>query len=74
MSEKKWTPEKIHHEIYDARTKLFVVAKVLETGSINLGELPEWTLVIKPLLDEVVEFAGQIRSMADQKTDADEKQ
>ena len=28
----KWTMERIRNEVYDARTKLFVIAKVLETG------------------------------------------
>jgi hypothetical protein len=63
MTEKKWTPERVRQEVYDARTKLFVVAKVLETGSINLSEHPEWALVIRPLLTEIVDFVGQIRAM-----------
>ncbi|MEW6137921.1 MAG: hypothetical protein AB1733_06785 [Thermodesulfobacteriota bacterium] len=64
MSEKKWTAEKVHKELYDVRTKLFVIAKVLETGSLNLREHPEWTLVIEPLLKEVVQYAEQIKSHA----------
>lgn len=72
MTEKKWTPERVHQEVYDARTKLFVTTKVLETGNIKLSELPEWTLVIKPLLSEIVQYAEQIRSMTEEKPPASE--
>ena len=65
MSEKKWTVEKVRQELYDARTKLFVIAKVLETGSVNLSEHPEWMVVMQPLLKEVVEYAGQIKGMCE---------
>ncbi len=59
----KWTIERIHEEVYQARTKLFVVAKVLETGSIKLDESPEWLLVIKPLLREAKEQADAIDAL-----------
>jgi hypothetical protein len=61
MSEPKWNVEKIHKEIYDARTKMFVISKVLETGSLNFSDHPEWALVIRPLLKEVIQFAGSIQ-------------
>lgn len=63
MSEKKWTVEKVRQEVYDVRTKLFVITKVLETGALDLKEYPEWALVIDPLLRETVEYAEQIRAM-----------
>ena len=62
MTEEKWTPERIHKEIYDARTKLFVVAQVLQTGTIKMAEDPEWALVLEPLLTDIVENTGKIRS------------
>lgn len=70
-SEAKWTIEKIHKEIYDARTKLFVVAKVLETGSIKPAEMPEWVVVLTPLLKDLVENAEKIRSMISLETEED---
>jgi hypothetical protein len=62
MSEEKpkWNLERVHEEIYQARTKLFVVQKVLETGSVPLEDSPEWVLVIKPLLKEAKEIAEAI--------------
>lgn len=58
----KWNVERLHKEVYDARTKLFVIVKVLETGSLELKDCPEWALVIKPLLNEITENAEKIRS------------
>jgi hypothetical protein len=55
--------EKIHKEVYDARTKLFVIFKVLETGSINFKEHPEWALIVRPLLKEISEFSGKIEGL-----------
>jgi hypothetical protein len=62
MSEQKWTVEKVRQEVYDIRTKLFVITKVLETGALDLKAYPEWALVIEPLLRETVEYAEQIRA------------
>lgn len=60
MSEPKWNMEKIHKDIYDARTKMFVISKVLETGSLKFADYPEWALVVRPLLKEMMQFAGKI--------------
>lgn len=60
---KKWDPERVHREVYDARTKMFVVLKVLETGSIKLSEHPEWAILIKPLLKELIEYATLVDGM-----------
>ncbi len=60
MSEPKWNMERIHKEIYDARTKMFVVSKVLETGSVKFADYPEWALVVRPLLRDMIRFAGKI--------------
>ncbi len=62
MAEQKWTPERIHKEIYDARTRLFVVAQVLQTSAITMAKDPEWALVLEPLLTDIVEDTGKIRS------------
>lgn len=62
-SEKKWTMERVHSELYDARTKVFVIAKVLETGAISLKDHPEWSLVLKPMLKDLVDNANRIESM-----------
>ncbi len=59
----KWTMERVRDEIYDARTKVFVVAKVLETGSIDPKQHPEWVLVIRPLLKEITEYTDKVRAM-----------
>jgi hypothetical protein len=61
----KWTMEKIREEIYEARTKMFVIAKVLETSTMNFGEHPEWVMVIRPLLKEVVDNAQKISAVMD---------
>ncbi len=60
MSEPKWNMERIHKDIYDARTKMFVISKVLETGSLKFADYPEWALVVRPLLKEMMQFAGKI--------------
>jgi hypothetical protein len=61
MSEPKWNMERIHKEIYDARTKMFVISKVLETGSLKFSDYPEWALVVRPLLKEMIQYAGNIQ-------------
>ena len=63
MVEDKWTVEKIHKEIHDARTKMFVVTKVLETGNIKLSEHPEWVLVIKPIVADLLTNTRKISEM-----------
>jgi len=63
MSEQKWTMERIHKEIADARTKIFVVGKVLETGNLKFSEHPEWALVIGPVLKDLVDHAGEIQQL-----------
>ncbi len=67
---KKWDPERVHQEVYDARTKMFVVLKVLETGSVQLGDHPEWAILIKPLLNELIEYAQAVSTMADEEEPA----
>ncbi|HMK37431.1 MAG TPA: hypothetical protein VK463_20325 [Desulfomonilaceae bacterium] len=57
----KWTVERVHEEISVARTKLFVVAKYLETGNLKLSESPEWALVIRPLLKDLITNANKIQ-------------
>lgn len=59
----KWTFERIREEIYEARTRLFVVAKVMESGNRNFGDHPEWVLVIRPLLKEIQDNAQKISAM-----------
>jgi hypothetical protein len=60
--EKKWNVERMHSEIYDARTKLFVICKVLETGTVDLSEHPEWVLVIKPIIADLMANATKIQA------------
>jgi hypothetical protein len=59
----KWTVERVRQEIYDARTKMFTMTKVLEAGTIDWAEHPEWVLVIRPLLKDVVDNAQKISAM-----------
>jgi len=61
--EKKWNMEKIRQEVYDARTKMFVVAKVLETGSIKPSEHPEWVLVIRSLINDLVKNSERVTQL-----------
>lgn len=61
--EKKWNVERIHKEINDARTTMFVVTKVLETGSVDFSEHPEWVLVIRPLLRDLVKNVDRISEL-----------
>jgi hypothetical protein len=68
MSDEKWTIEKVREEIYQARTRMFVVSKVLETGSIKTQEHPEWVLVIKPLLKDLTEQVEKITALLDEET------
>ncbi len=59
----KWTMERVHAEIAEARTKLFVVAKVLETGGLTFTDNQEWALVVDPLLRDILTNAGAIQSL-----------
>lgn len=65
----KWSMERVRDEIYDARTKVFVVTKVLETGSINPKEHPEWVLLVRPLLNELTEYAQKIRNLIEEEAE-----
>jgi hypothetical protein len=66
MSEESWSLERIHKEIYDARTKVFVVAKVLETGILTLSDHPEWVLVIKPVLKDLLENVSKVEAFLEE--------
>ena len=61
--EKKWNVERIHKEINDARTTMFVVTKVLETGSVDFSEHPEWVLVIRPLLRDLIKNVDRVSEL-----------
>ena len=67
MSDETWNPQKVRQEVYDARTKLFVVAKVLETGSVNMKEQPEWAMVVMPLLKDILTYVGKIQESLEEK-------
>jgi hypothetical protein len=58
-----WTVERVHREIAAAKTKVFVVTKYLETGNLKLSESPEWVLVIRPLLRDIIANAEKIQAM-----------
>jgi hypothetical protein len=60
---KKWNVERVHKEINDARTAVFVVTKVLETGAVDFSEHPEWVLVIRPLLRDLVKNVDRISEL-----------
>ncbi len=60
MADAKWTFERVRSEIDEARTKMFVVFKVLETGNLKFSEHPEWALVVNPLLKEISDFSSKI--------------
>jgi hypothetical protein len=67
LSDEAWNPQKVRQEVYDARTKLFVVAKVLETGSVNMKEQPEWAMVVMPLLKDILTYVGKIQESLEEK-------
>jgi hypothetical protein len=60
---KKWNMDRVRQEVYDARTKMFVVAKVLETGSLNPSEHPDWVLVIKSLLRDLTKNTQRVSEL-----------
>jgi hypothetical protein len=66
MPEEPWTLERIHKEIYDARTKIFVVAKVMETVELALSEHPEWVVVLRPLLKDLHTNASTIEALLEE--------
>jgi len=66
VPEEKWNMERIRNEVYEARTKMFVVVKVLETVNIKPREYPEWTLVIKPLLKDLIENTEKIQALIEE--------
>jgi hypothetical protein len=68
MTEEKWTFEKVRTEINEARTKMFVVFKVLETGNLKFAEHPEWALVVSPMLKELSDYAAKIKDFMGQET------
>jgi len=70
--EKKWDIERIHKEVYDARTRMFVVTKVLETGSLDASEHPEWVLVLRPLLRDLVKNTKRVSELLGIKDEAKE--
>ncbi|MDR3604875.1 MAG: hypothetical protein ACLQT6_14075 [Desulfomonilaceae bacterium] len=67
MNDQTWNVQKIRQEIYDARTKLFVVAKVLEAGSVKIGEQQEWALVVRPLLKDILTYVDKIQGFLEEK-------
>ena len=66
MSEAKWSIERIHKEVAEARTKLFVITKVLETVDLKPSEQPEWVLLIRPLLKDLMQNAERIGVLLDE--------
>lgn len=69
MSEEKWTLERIRAELYEVRTRVFVITKVLETGNPTFVGHPEWALVVKPLLKDLKENVAKIETlMQDEET------
>ncbi len=68
MAEEKWTFERVRTEINDARTKMFVVFKVLETGNLKFAEHPEWALVVSPMLKVLSDYAAKIKDFMGQET------
>ncbi len=61
-SQPKWNVERVHKEVQEARNKLFVVNKVIETGSITFDNHEEWVLVIKPLIRDIMQFSQKLES------------
>ena len=61
MNDETWNAQRVRQEVYDSRTKLFVVAKVLETGAVNLRDQQEWSLVIRPLLKDILTYVDKIQ-------------
>jgi hypothetical protein len=68
MAEEKWTFDRVRSEINEARTKMFVVFKVLETGNLKFAEHPEWALVVSPVLKEISDYAAKIGEFVGKET------
>ncbi len=59
----KWSVERVHKELSEARNRVFVVTKVMETGSVDFKDHQEWALVVRSLLRDLRTFSDQIESM-----------
>ncbi len=66
MSEQKWSIERIHKEVAEARTKVFVITKVLETVDLKPAEHSEWVLLIRPLLKDLIQNAERIGTLLEE--------
>jgi hypothetical protein len=66
MSEPKWSIERVHKEVAEARTKVFVIVKVLETADLKPAEHAEWVLLIRPLLKDLIQNAERIGTLLDE--------
>ena len=67
MEKEKWTMERVHQELSEARTRVFVTTKVLETGNLKFSDYPEWALVIEPVLKDLLANAAVIEAMLEKK-------
>jgi hypothetical protein len=68
LGAEEWTIERVYKDVSEARTKIFVVAKFLETGSLKLAEHSEWALLLRPLLKDLAEHTESIRKLAEGET------
>ncbi|MGC8604873.1 MAG: hypothetical protein ACP5VS_14480 [Desulfomonilaceae bacterium] len=66
MNDETWTIQKVRQEIYDARTKLFVVVKVLETGGVDLKQHEEWALVLRPLVKDILTYVDKLQNFIEE--------
>lgn len=66
MSDEKWNIERVHKEVAEARTKVFVITKVLETVDLKPAEHAEWVLLIRPLLKDLIQNAERIGTLLDE--------
>ena len=66
MSEQKWSIERVHKEVAEARTKIFVIAKVLETADLKPAEHSEWVLLIRPLLKDLIQNAELVGTLLEE--------
>jgi hypothetical protein len=69
----KWSIQRVHKEVSEARTKMFVVTKVLETGDMNVQDFPEWVLLIRPLLKDLTQNVQRISELIDSEKQPDAK-
>jgi hypothetical protein len=65
MSDQSWTIERIRQELSEVRTRLFVMGKVLESGTIKPEDHPEWMLVLRPMLTDVASNFEKVRAILD---------